>query len=80
MGRYWAIALVAALVGCGDSSSNGTRKESRGARSDVDICADRGVAYFKEIGSYPTLSSKPDAGRRAEDVARERCARTTTAP
>lgn len=42
-------------------------------------CAARGVAYFKDIGSYPTLSSAPNAGRAAEDVALERCQRTLTA-
>lgn len=46
---------------------------------EVDACVKRGVAYFKEIGSYPTLSSAPNKGRRAEDVVRERCNRTTTA-
>jgi hypothetical protein len=45
----------------------------------VRTCVARGVAYFQEIGSYPTLSSAPNAGRLAEDVAAERCSRTTTA-
>lgn len=62
-------AVIAA--GCGGGSSNGN--------AQVEACVSRGVAYFKEIGSYPTLSSAPNAGRRAEDVARERCNRTTTA-
>jgi hypothetical protein len=57
------------LFGCGKSSVGG----------EVDSCVNRGVAYFKEIGSYPTLSSAPNTGRLAEDVARERCNRTTTA-
>ena len=54
------------MVGCGNSGQ-------------VDACVNKGVAYFKEIGAYPTLHSDPDKGRRAEDVARERCNRTTTA-
>ena len=41
----------------------------------LDRCVSNGVAYFKEIGSYPTLSD----GREAEDVAIDRCSRTTTA-
>lgn len=41
----------------------------------INSCAERGVAYFKEIGSYPTLSN----GRDAQSEATERCARTTTA-
>ena len=46
---------------------------------DVEACVKRGVKYFKEIGSYPKLMSAPNKGRKAEDVARERCKRTTTA-
>jgi hypothetical protein len=38
-------------------------------------CVDRGITYFREIGSYPTLSD----GRNAESVVRERCGRTATA-
>ena len=47
-----------------------------GPNQGVEECVANGVAYFKEIGSYPTLSSAPDTGRRAEDVARERCNRS----
>lgn len=57
------------VAGCGKS----------GPDPRIEACFERGVAYFKEIGSYPTLSSTPDTGRRAEEVARERCNRTTTA-
>ncbi len=56
------------LVACGESSS-----------AAVDACVQRGVAYYQELGSYPTLSSAPNAGRLAVDVAQERCSRTTTA-
>lgn len=52
---------------------------SSSAADPIASCVARGVAYFKEIGSYPTLSSAPNAGRSAEDVAVERCNRTTTA-
>ncbi len=45
----------------------------------IEACVKRGIDYFKEIGSYPTLSSAPNKGRKAEEVARERCERTTTA-
>jgi hypothetical protein len=58
------------MVSCGDSSNN---------NAAVEQCVARGIAYFKEIGSYPTLSSAPNAGRSADEVARERCNRTTTA-
>jgi hypothetical protein len=50
-----------------------------GQDAEVQACVDRGVSYFKEIGSYPTLQSSLYAGRSAEDVANERCNRTTTA-
>jgi len=45
----------------------------------IDACVDRGIAYFQEIGSYPTLSAYPNEGRRAEEVARERCRRNNRA-
>lgn len=61
------IASVLAITsGCGEDTR-------------LQECIDRGVSYFKEIGSYPTLNSAPNKGRRAEDVARERCSRTYTA-
>jgi len=67
-----ATVLTVVLInisGCGSS----------GPDPKVEACVSRGVAYFKEVGSYPTLKSAPNTGRRAEDVARERCNRTTTA-
>lgn len=48
-------------------------------KKSVQECVTRGVIYFKTIGSYPTLSSYPDAGRKAEDVAADRCGRSTRA-
>lgn len=65
---WWAGALLT-LAACG----GGVDQE------EIDACARRGVEYFKEIGSYPTLQSPPNTGRSAEDVAIERCNRTTTA-
>jgi hypothetical protein len=64
----WAGALLT-LAACGDGVD----------QEDIDACVRRGVEYFKEIGSYPTLQSSPNTGRAAEDVAIERCNRTTTA-
>lgn len=63
-----AVAVLP-LFGCGAGNPD----------PKVEACVEKGIAYFKEIGSYPTLSSAPERGRRAEDVARERCNRTTTA-
>ncbi len=56
-----------------------TRRDRAKRDHQVDACVVRGVALFKEIGSYPTLRSFPNKGIRAEDEARTRCNRTTTA-
>jgi hypothetical protein len=42
-------------------------------------CVQRGIAYFREIGSWPTLSTPPNRGRSAADVAAERCSRSLAA-
>lgn len=47
--------------------------------SKEQACVERGISYFKEIGSYPKLATAPNKGRLAADVARERCGRTVTA-
>ena len=68
----FVFAILALLsTGCGSGSSNGN--------AQVEACVSRGIAYFKENGSYPTLSSAPNTGRSADQVARKRCNRTTTA-
>lgn len=71
LGVFFA-PVIAAAVAAGCSSSGGDD-------AAIDACVSRGIAYFKEIGSYPTLKSAPNTGRSAEDVALERCRRTTTA-
>lgn len=55
------ILIAAALSGC--------------ARAEFDACVDRGIAYYQEIGSWPTLSDNRDA----LEVVRDRCNRTSTA-
>lgn len=55
--------------------SNYIVHEERPAQS----CVAKGIAYFKEIGSYPTLRSYPEAGRSADEVASERCSRSELA-
>lgn len=42
-------------------------------------CVQRGIAYFREIGSWPTLSAPPNRGRSATEVAEERCRRSLAA-
>ncbi|MCC2958946.1 hypothetical protein LK540_00665 [Massilia sp. IC2-278] len=74
------LAVVAlALVGCGNKAPEIAADSGSNSGDNVARCTERGVAYFKEIGSYPTLTSAPNAGRAAEDVAMERCQRTLTA-
>lgn len=67
--------LIGLLFGLGVASACGGGP----SKADVAACVERGVAYFKEIGSYPTLTAPMYKGRKAEDVARERCNRTITA-
>lgn len=62
-------AVIFGVVKCAESSAAAERAP------EVVRCADRGVRYFKEIGSYPYLTD----GRDAMTVSRERCARTLTA-
>ena len=62
-----AAVVISALTGCGNSDQ------------EIRDCVARGVAYFKEMGTYPVLTSKQYAGRRVEDEALTRCKRTTTA-
>ncbi len=86
----WRIIAAALLItGCQQApeatSENAnselvvTNQPQEAVVDGVAACTERGVAYFKEIGSYPTLSSAPNAGRSAREVAAERCGRTLTA-
>jgi hypothetical protein len=60
------VVLMAGLVaGCNRGPTD----------AEITHCVDNGIAYFKEIGSYPTLNSAPNKGRSAVDVAFERCRR-----
>lgn len=61
--------LLAALIQTQCSQSH---KESE---ARVEACAQRGVKYFMDVGSYPRLSD----GRIPYEVARERCLRTLKA-
>lgn len=74
-------ACLSTLFGCGEAENSSneplTRHSSRA--DEVAACVEKGIQYFKDIGSYPTLSSAPNAGRLADEVALERCRRTVTA-
>jgi hypothetical protein len=73
--RYLLISIIYFLVSaCSDGGG-----DTNSIDSAVASCIDRGVAYFKEIGSYPSLATEPNKGRSAAEVASERCSRTTTA-
>lgn len=61
------------------NATTSATSEQTAEADGVAACTERGVAYFKEIGSYPTLSSAPNRGRSAREVAAERCGRTLTA-
>ena len=63
-----AWALIATAAGCDAKKAN----EAASVQTDRGECVRKGVAYFKEIGSFPTLSD----GRDATEVALERCERT----
>lgn len=72
--------MAALVVGCSPATVVFENTTTVPVEDDgVATCVKRGIAYFKEIGSYPTLKSAPNAGRSADDVALERCVRTTTA-
>lgn len=60
-------------------TTSGSLDDSTNNSDPVAACVERGIAYFKEIGSYPELRSAPNVGRAAEEIALERCQRTTTA-
>lgn len=77
--------ILSELIATGSTDSSSKKLSATGAQhnrqtpNSYDACISRGIAYFKEIGSYPVLLSPPNAGRSAEEVARERCGRTRTA-
>jgi len=65
--RYMPAVRLLAAVSCGPATAD--------QQTDVQECVANGIAWFEEIGSYPTLGD----GRDAEQVAIERCDRTTQA-
>jgi len=52
------------LMGCGES------KKSSSGNDEIRECVKKGVAYYKEIGSYPMLKSENIS---AEDKALQKC-------
>lgn len=83
---YGAVLLlgVSAVTGCDDNrraheSALRFPSEQAALKQAYDDCFSRGLDYFMDIGSYPTLKSPPNEGREASEVVHERCSRTTTA-
>jgi hypothetical protein len=56
----------------------GVAREAERVRK-YDACHSKGLDYFMDTGSYPTLKSAPNTGRLATDVIKERCSRTPDA-
>jgi hypothetical protein len=87
LGRNFFAALAAfatsfLIVLVSPDATDGTAaRTASAARETTEYrrCVDKGVMYFAEIGSYPYLTQAPNRGRRAEDVAAERCERSTKA-
>lgn len=71
--RSWLLlmAVFVTVSACGNADAT--------KASAVSSCVENGIAYYKEIGSYPTLTSAGMEGRRAEEVAAEKCSRSTLA-
>ncbi|PWK52861.1 hypothetical protein [Pleionea mediterranea] len=69
--KFFLLVLFTGLLVACEKSDKDKREESRIYHS----CVERGVEYFKEIGSWPTLKSPPNKGRHAIEVAQERCKR-----
>ena len=67
--------LFLGFIGIALIGGNDSRTRSNSDQSSIRECQRRGVAYFKEIGSYPLLSD----GRLAAEVAADRCSRSLAA-
>ncbi len=63
MKLFFAVSLFVSFIGYQSEATT------------IKQCVDNGIAYFKEIESYPYLSS----GRSAVTVATERCNRNVHA-
>lgn len=77
MNRLALVFLIAALAvpSLAGAESPPAAPTEKAPASPLARCVERGVQYFKEIGSYPTPATPPNTGRKAETVARQRCER-----
>ena len=78
----FSILAAANLVGCNQSNdsspaaeaqtsanTSAADKEETSAQNPMNKCFEEGVAYYKAIESYPTLST----GKSADDLIIEKC-------
>ncbi len=63
-------AIPILLISCGQSEA-----DKKLEKKEYHNCVNRGVAYFKEIGSYPNLKAKSSKNKSALVEAQERCKR-----
>lgn len=70
MKKIILLGLMFGLVGCGEP------KNSTGSSDNIRECVQKGVAYYKEIGSYPMLKSENIS---AEDKALQKCENSSVA-
>ena len=78
MGKALLIAgavIVASLIHMATRGGDHVMRATFQAQDQRVECVGRGVGYFKEIGSWPTLSD----GQDAFTVATRRCERTVAA-
>ena len=83
MGMRKAIGLAVVMLWSGGALAQNPSRQAPAqaavppspARNAAE-CVQRGIAWYKEIGSYPRLTAPPNRGRDAMDVAIERCGRT----
>ena len=71
-GCMWIVTGSIGLILLGIMFGSNSSDPAPSGSTEFD-CMYKGVAYYKEIGSYPYLQSYPNAGRAVEDVVAERC-------
>jgi hypothetical protein len=60
---------VLGLTACGSSKSEPDRQLEKENEAALNACIDKGVKYYQDLGSYPTLST----GESADLKIREKC-------
>ncbi|HCJ0348574.1 TPA: hypothetical protein NQH15_000268 [Acinetobacter baumannii] len=64
MKKIILLGLMFGLLGCGGSNGKSS------GYNDIKECVQKGIAYYKEIGSYPMLKSENIS---AEEKALQKC-------